>query len=103
WRRVVADWGSIAVEIGDTYAGSGGAGGDYTAGGLKDGQNAFVGSSSLNRKMTKNARVQSDHHAQPIRDMHGKVQGGGPGWPLAKSLCGIPTLYTWSLAYGRNL
>jgi DNA modification methylase len=25
------------------------------------------------------------------------------GWPLAKSLCGIPTLYAWSLAYGRNL
>ena len=29
--------------------------------------------------------------------------GGGDGWPLAKSLCGIPTLYAWSLAYGRNL
>jgi len=25
------------------------------------------------------------------------------GWPLDKSLCGIPTLYAWSLAYGRNL
>src|SRR5690606_32501715 len=24
-------------------------------------------------------------------------------WPLDKSLCGIPTLYAWSLAYGRNL
>jgi hypothetical protein len=28
---------------------------------------------------------------------------GGNGWPLAKSLTGIPTLYAWSLAYGRNL
>lgn len=28
---------------------------------------------------------------------------GGDGWPLDKSLCGIPTLYAWSLAYGRNL
>ena len=27
----------------------------------------------------------------------------GPGWPLAKSLCGIPTLYAWTLAYGHNL
>jgi len=27
----------------------------------------------------------------------------GAGWPLAKSLTGIPTLYPWSLAYGRNL
>ena len=25
------------------------------------------------------------------------------GWPLPKSLCGIPTLYAWSLAYGHNL
>lgn len=24
-------------------------------------------------------------------------------WPLPKSLCGIPTLFAWSLAYGRNL
>jgi hypothetical protein len=31
----------------------------------------------------------------PIKD--------GAGWPLAKSLTGIPTLYPWSLAYGRNL
>lgn len=29
--------------------------------------------------------------------------GGGPGWPLPKSLTGIPTLFAWSLAYGRNL
>jgi site-specific DNA-methyltransferase (adenine-specific) len=27
----------------------------------------------------------------------------GGNWPLAKSLTGIPTLYPWSLAYGRNL
>jgi hypothetical protein len=36
-----------------------------------------------------------------------KAAGGhhlrGAGWPLAKSLTGVPTLYTWSLAYGRNL
>jgi hypothetical protein len=27
----------------------------------------------------------------------------GPGWPLAKSLCLLPTLYPASLAYGRNM
>ena len=27
----------------------------------------------------------------------------GCGWPLQKSLTGIPTLFAWSLAYGRNL
>lgn len=36
-------------------------------------------------------------------DMVDRRRGGGDGWPLDKSLCGIPTLYAWSLAYGRNL
>jgi site-specific DNA-methyltransferase (adenine-specific) len=72
WRRVLTPHGSIVVELGDTYSGSGGAGGDYTADGLRDGQPTFR-------------------------------QGRGAGWPLPKSLCGIPTLYPWSLAYGRNL
>ena len=31
WRRVLAPHGSICVELGDTYAGSGGGGGDYAA------------------------------------------------------------------------
>ena len=51
WGRVLAPHGSICVELGDTYSGSGGA----------------------------------------------------AGWPLSKSLCGIPHLYHLSLAYGRNL
>lgn len=102
WRRVVADWGSIAVEIGDTYSGSGGAGGDYGDDGLRAGQPAFTGSA-------KRRKVGSREH-RPEREGTGADGGdrvvpynGGPGWPLAKSLCGIPTLYTWSLAYGRNL
>jgi site-specific DNA-methyltransferase (adenine-specific) len=77
WLRVLAPHGSICVELGDTYAGSGGAGGDYTnPDGLRAGQEVFSGSAS---------------------------RRGSTGWPLAKSLTGIPTLYTWSLAYGRNL
>lgn len=75
WGRVLAPHGSICVELGDTYAGSGGAGGDYAEGGIRDGQHKF-------RARTGN---------------------GGSGWPLPKSLTGIPTLYAWSLAYGRNL
>lgn len=74
WDRLLAPHGSICVELGDTYAGSGGAGGDYAEDGLREGQQRFGGS----------ARRSGD-------------------WPLAKSLCGIPTLYAWSLAYGRNL
>ena len=40
WGRLVGD-GSIAVELGDTYAGSGGAGGDYNDAGLREGQPKF--------------------------------------------------------------
>jgi site-specific DNA-methyltransferase (adenine-specific) len=76
-RRVVAPHGSIFVELGDTYSGSGGAGGDYADEGLRDGQNAFTGSARAAR--------------------------GAGGWPLPKSLCFIPELYGASLSYGRNL
>lgn len=74
WDRLLAPHGSICVELGDTYAGSGGAGGDYSDDGLRKDQQRFNGSA---------------------------LRFGD--WPLAKSLCGIPTLYAWSLAYGRNL
>jgi site-specific DNA-methyltransferase (adenine-specific) len=74
WRRILAPHGSIAVELGDTYSGSGGAGGDYTNdGGFHEGQPTF----------------------RQARDRN--------GWPLAKSLCLIPSLYAGSLAYGHNL
>lgn len=40
-RRVLAPHGSMAWELGDTYAGSGGAGGDYGDEGLRAGQPKF--------------------------------------------------------------
>lgn len=75
WGRLLAPHGSLAVELGDSYSGSGGSGGDV------DGTGKATQSS-------KDRWAGSDKR---------------PGWPLAKSLCGIPTLYAWSLAYGRNL
>ena len=74
-RRVLTPYGSLAWELGDTYSGSGGAGGDYNADGFRAGETKFKGSASKRSS----------------------------GWPLAKSLTGIPTLFAWSLAYGRNL
>jgi site-specific DNA-methyltransferase (cytosine-N4-specific) len=74
YARVLAPHGSLCYEIGDTYSGSGGHGGDYAEGGMRDGQPKFKGSASK-----------------------------GNGWPLAKSMCIIPHLFTASLAYGRNL
>lgn len=84
WDRVLAPHGSIAVELGDTYAGSGGAGGDYADGGMRAGQNRFTQSRRRDR-------------AEVPRNMT-----GGDGWPLAKSLCGIPQLFEIALAYGIN-
>lgn len=77
WERVLAPHGSIVVELGDTYAGSNGEGSDTRGKGHRP----------------KSARGGAT----------GLVNHKGPGWPLAKSLCGIPHLYHLSLAYGRNL
>jgi hypothetical protein len=49
WRRVLADHGTLAVELGDTYAGSGGVGGDYADGGLRDGQPRWTSPASKHR------------------------------------------------------
>lgn len=42
-KRVLRPDGTCWLNIGDSYNGSGGAGGDYAAGGLKDGQPRFKG------------------------------------------------------------
>jgi hypothetical protein len=77
-RRVLTPHGSIAIELGDTFSGSGGPGGDYNPIGKRAGQ--------------------PDTGPSPA-----DLARSTGGWPLPKSLTGIPTLSTWSLAYGRNL
>jgi len=99
WRRLLAPHGSIAVELGDTYAGSGGAGGDYNADGLREGQEKFDGSA---RRSGGRVTLADGRTIQGNGIGNGQERKGS-GWPLDKSLSGIPTLYTWSLAYGRNL
>lgn len=94
WGRKLAPHGSLCVELGDTYSGSGGAGGDYAEGGLREGQQAFDGSAS---------RTRSDGNGKVFRGGQRQPDKRGDAWPLAKSLCGIPHLYHLSLAYGRNL
>ena len=42
-RRVLRDDGTVLLNLGDSYNGSGGAGGDYAAGGLKDGAPKYPG------------------------------------------------------------
>lgn len=86
--RVLAPHGSLAFELGDTYSGSGGAGGDYNEKASRAGQPKFSGSALLHRKEVQRNR-------QCGRD-------GGNGWPLAKSLTLVPESFRWALAYGRN-
>ena len=90
--RVLAPHGSLVFELGDTYSGSGGAGGDYRDGGFHANQPKFR---QYSGGRTGYDTAKSDHPAQR--------NSGGRGWPLDKSLTGIPTLFAWSLAYGRNL
>lgn len=96
WRRVLAPHGSLCVELGDTYSGSGGGGGDYNADGLRDGQPRFDGSGRRVRETRREGYILNGVEPPAHRDT-------SAGWPLAKSLCGIPHLYHLSLAYGRNL
>lgn len=98
FRRVLAPHGSIAVELGDTFSGSGGAGGDYNEDGLRAGQAKFKANTKRYTYGEKDgSRVGSEISADQIRN------AGGRGWPLAKSLCLTPYLYPTALAYGRNL
>lgn len=87
-RRVLAPHGSICFELGDTYSGSGGGGGDYLEGGLREGQPGFGGS----------AAKQRDGNAAHWRLKNAEREA----WPLDKSLCLIPELFRITLVYGRN-
>jgi hypothetical protein len=89
--RILTRYGSVALEIGDTYAGSGGAGGDYAADGLRDGQPAFAGSGT---------RTRADGNGKVYRGGERQADKLGDAWPQPKSLCAIPALIEVALAYG---
>jgi DNA modification methylase len=72
--RVLTPDGTIWINLGQAHAGSGGAGGDYLTGGMKDGQPRYDGT----------ARRRGD-------------------WPMDQSICWLPELLGASMAYGRNL
>lgn len=91
--RVVADDGTIWFNLGDTAAGSGGAGGDYAEGGQRAGQNRYDGSGRAYRTVGGDVF--------PDRGNHGARRA--EGMPRSKSVCWLPELFGASLAYGRNL
>ncbi len=84
WGRVLAPHGSICVELGDTYAGTSATGWDRLG---------ARGEQADQPPNYRKAGTRSDSG----------TPASGAGWPLDKSLCGIPHLYHLSLAYGRNL
>jgi hypothetical protein len=86
--RLLAPHGSVCFELGDTYAGSGGGGGDYLEGGWREGQQQFAGSQASMRE--SNAAHWRQKNA--ARD----------SWPADKSLTLIPELFRMSLVYGFN-
>ena len=88
--RVLAPHGSMVFELGDTYSGSGGAGGDYNDGGLREGQQKFSGSAAKRR-----ANGVGDE-CRPSR------AGRNDTWPRAKSMALVPELFRIALAYGIN-
>lgn len=94
--------GSICFELGDTYAGSGGAGGDYGEDGLRAGQERFDGSKSREYgtgAAARPARVGRDSGKHGSNEATRRER---PGWPLDKSLCLIPELFRIALVYGFN-
>lgn len=99
WRRVLAPHGSIAVELGDTYSGSGGAGGDYAFDGWRAGQEPFKGSGSRTRRSYGHGSdgLVRGHDGRGNIDLQ---QANAGAWPLGKSLCLIPQAYAMALSYG---
>jgi SAM-dependent methyltransferase len=94
-RRVLAPHGSLILECGDTMSGSGGAGGDYNADGLRDGQAKFrqVGSRE-HRPEREGTSADGGDRLVPV--------AGGNGWPLDKSHAMAPEILRFALAYGFN-
>lgn len=94
WGRVLAPHGSIAVELGDSYSGSGGSGGDYLPGGMRDRQASYQGTA-------RTARGGPGRTVNLDRDRWASSDGR-PGWPLAKSACMVPEIYRVALVYGTH-
>lgn len=90
-RRVLR--GALVINIGDTYAGSGGPGGDYNEGGLREGQPRWEGTAAKGRRGTSRPDPRLGHDR-----IEGGVTGrrghgaGGLDHHKPKDLIGVPFL-----------
>lgn len=96
---LLAPHGTLAIELGDTYAGSGGTGegdGDRFDGAAT---RAF-GTGQAPRPPRRRSEGPDPRYAQ--RGEQAQGSGAGGAWPGAKSLCLIPELFRVALVYGFN-
>jgi site-specific DNA-methyltransferase (cytosine-N4-specific) len=91
FRRVLAPHGSIAIELGDTYSGP-------------QPPYRYTAEHQPDSRMGGSHRVALDGFSGNEVMGEANITGRtGNGWPLAKSLAGIPEAYMLSLAYGHNV
>lgn len=91
--RVLTPTGSLCFELGDSFRGSGGAGGDYGTGGIRKGQPKFKQSRRRDRIL-----VPAQHHGKGAKPANRNFERQA----LSKSLLLIPESFRWALVYGRN-
>lgn len=95
-RRVLSPWGSLVVELGDTYA--------ARARGDRDERRGRAGMRTDGGRYPDGYSGGSTGHdvsgSAPAFEVRPTQHGA---WPLDKSLAMIPELYRCSLAYGRNM
>jgi DNA modification methylase len=86
-RRVLKKAGSMYIVIGDTYAGSGGSGGDYGKGGCKEGQTPYKGTMEI------------CHSKRIVRGSGRRGCGNAPatGKLKPKDIIGIPYMLAFAL------
>lgn len=97
-RTAMRSDGTLWVVIADTYAGSGGAGGDYNAGGLRAGQPGYEGSGRKARRGTAkpDPRLGHDRIEGGVTGRRGHGAGGTTNHK-DKDLIGIPFLFAQAM------
>jgi site-specific DNA-methyltransferase (cytosine-N4-specific) len=84
WGRLLPEWASICVELGDTMSGAAGYGNPDTPPAAYASKSGERYAERWEGRTAKRFKKKDD------------------GWPLAKSMCLLPHLYTIGLAYGHN-
>lgn len=115
---VLTDDATFWLVLGDAHAGSGGSGGDYNEGGLRDGQQRYDGTAVKARRaggmngdrprQARNRRRDPAAQRMTVSSRRDRAEvprqlPAGPGWPLEQSVCWWPHMVGASMAYGRNL